>query len=184
MPLRVNYKNDLFDGSRKYRMTTNTDGTISLEDVTEYTQQGDNFGADDINTTNTAVNNLQEDFENSQEGTGWQNCILKNGIKGALKIKKVGEMLMLKGTINNLTTTTGGTSTSQLGGKAIADIPESINVAEFSVAPVNCTPEGQSQRIARFDYDETNGLRFISSTRSTIYATTNFTFNNILIADV
>lgn len=36
-------------------MIQNDDGTVSFEDVTEYTQTGDSFGAKDINETNTEV---------------------------------------------------------------------------------------------------------------------------------
>ena len=58
--LRTNYKDDILSGDRKYRMITNSDGTVSFQDVTDYTQEGDTFGALDINATNTAVNALQE----------------------------------------------------------------------------------------------------------------------------
>lgn len=60
--LKTNYKDDILDTSvntqRKYRMVNNADGTISLEDVTVYTQNGDSFGAADINKTNQAVLDL------------------------------------------------------------------------------------------------------------------------------
>lgn len=58
--LKTNYKDDVLDTSknekRKYRMIQNEDGTVSFEDVTEYTQQGDAFGAADINATNAKIN--------------------------------------------------------------------------------------------------------------------------------
>jgi len=56
--LKVNYKDAVFSGSRKYQETTNGDGTVSFTDATTYTQQGDQFGADDINTTNAAINSV------------------------------------------------------------------------------------------------------------------------------
>lgn len=59
MSLKENYKNDMFEGRRKYRMTENADGTISLDDVTQYKQVGDVFSSDDINATNKAVNTLE-----------------------------------------------------------------------------------------------------------------------------
>ena len=62
MALKTNYKDDILDISknekRKYNMITNPDGTVSLDDVTVYTQEGDSFGATDINRTNEAVNKL------------------------------------------------------------------------------------------------------------------------------
>ena len=60
--LKTDYKDDILDTSvnmsRKYRQVTNADGTISLEDVTVYLQEGDIFGASDINQTNEAINNI------------------------------------------------------------------------------------------------------------------------------
>ena len=58
--LPVNYKDDVLtssmDGKRRYRMINNTDGTVSFEDATTYTQIGSNFGAANLNATNGAVN--------------------------------------------------------------------------------------------------------------------------------
>ena len=62
MALKENYKDDILDVSvntkRKYRMTENADGTISLDDETEYLQEGDNFGSGDINPIAHAINGL------------------------------------------------------------------------------------------------------------------------------
>lgn len=57
--LPTNYKDDVFSGQRKYRMINNADGTISLEDVTEYSQVGNTYGAAEINAQNEAINNFQ-----------------------------------------------------------------------------------------------------------------------------
>ena len=58
--LQVDFKDDVLQaamaGKRKYRVIQNEDGTISLEDVTEYSQVGSNFGAAQMNATNMAVN--------------------------------------------------------------------------------------------------------------------------------
>lgn len=71
MALKTNYKEDVLAASstkRKYNMITNADGTVSFEDVTEYQQTGDNFGAGDINRTNTAVNgNAEKIVSNSEQ---------------------------------------------------------------------------------------------------------------------
>lgn len=58
MALRTNYKDDVFTGKRKYRMTTNPDTTVSFDDETEYVQQGDTYGAAQINEQNTKINDL------------------------------------------------------------------------------------------------------------------------------
>lgn len=58
--LPTNLKDDILDSSvntrRKYRMIENGDGTVEFEDVTEYSQVGDEYGAGLINETNKQVN--------------------------------------------------------------------------------------------------------------------------------
>ena len=66
MNLKTDYKNDIFSGKRKYHMTNNDDGTISLDDVTTYVQEGDILSADDVNATNKAVNELRTGSDSCQ----------------------------------------------------------------------------------------------------------------------
>ena len=54
--LRTNYKDDVFEGKRKYMMERNEDSSVSFTDVTSYTQQGDYYGAAEINAQNQAIN--------------------------------------------------------------------------------------------------------------------------------
>lgn len=58
--LPENFKDDVLassmGGKRRYNLIHNSDGTVSLEDATTYTQVGSNFGAAQVNATNTAVN--------------------------------------------------------------------------------------------------------------------------------
>lgn len=58
--LPTNFKDDILASSmgskRRYNVINNPDGTISLEDVTTYTQVGSTFGAAQINATNKAAN--------------------------------------------------------------------------------------------------------------------------------
>lgn len=58
MSLKTDYKDDILAAGnlRKYQMIQNNDGTVSFQDVTQYEQTGDVFGAGDINKTNQAVN--------------------------------------------------------------------------------------------------------------------------------
>lgn len=65
MSLKTDYRDDKFSGRRKYSVINNTDGTISLDDVTTYQQQGDVFSAYDINTTNKAINDIDADNQES-----------------------------------------------------------------------------------------------------------------------
>lgn len=58
--LPVNFKDDILNssmgGKRRYNLIQNSDGTVSLEDVTTYTRMGSDFGAAQMNQTNQAVN--------------------------------------------------------------------------------------------------------------------------------
>lgn len=57
--LPTNYTNASWSGNKKYKMTNNSDGTISLEDVTVYTnEQNSFFGAADANAMNSAINDI------------------------------------------------------------------------------------------------------------------------------
>ena len=69
--LKENYKNDQFEGSRKYALTEGSDGLYTIEDMTEYEQEGDVFGAEDINDTNKAVNRLNHSISVTFLSSGW-----------------------------------------------------------------------------------------------------------------
>lgn len=71
MALKTNYKDDIYDGNRKYQQISNSDGTISLVDQTVYTQEGDSFKAEDINATNAAVNRLYDAKTATLTAGGW-----------------------------------------------------------------------------------------------------------------
>lgn len=60
MSLKTDYQNfvpaESMGGLRRYTLIDNPDGTVSLQDATEYQIEGDRFGADDINAITKAVN--------------------------------------------------------------------------------------------------------------------------------
>lgn len=79
--LKTNYKDDVLDTSkntkRRYNTIQNSDGTISLEDVTEYLQNGDDFGAAGINATNAKVNEVNTNLTASDfliDASGMSNA--------------------------------------------------------------------------------------------------------------
>lgn len=59
MALKMDYKNDIFFGDRKYKTVGNDDGSVSFKDVTTYQQLGDTFGAGDMNKLAAAVNGFE-----------------------------------------------------------------------------------------------------------------------------
>lgn len=60
MALKTNYKDDVFEGNRKYTLIQGGDGKYEIIDSTNYTVQGDTFGAKDVNNITKALNALQE----------------------------------------------------------------------------------------------------------------------------
>ena len=56
MSLKTDYKDDVFSGNRKYQETVNADGSKSFEDITDYSQEGDTFGATDLNEICETIN--------------------------------------------------------------------------------------------------------------------------------
>lgn len=69
--LKTNYKDDMFEGARRYRITQNSDGTSGITDATTYTQEGDQYGANDINGTNETVNALMGVKSVTLPTSGW-----------------------------------------------------------------------------------------------------------------
>lgn len=64
MSLKTNYTDEALDTTKnrnkKYQVTDNSDGTKSFVDVSVYLNDGDTFGASDINATNAKVNELEQ----------------------------------------------------------------------------------------------------------------------------
>lgn len=71
MVLKTDYKDAMFDGQRRYRLIQNEDGTYSLPDETKYTQEGDRFGANDINATNEVINKAVTRRTLTLTAAGW-----------------------------------------------------------------------------------------------------------------
>lgn len=73
--LRTDFKDDVLNiitnEKRKYKMINNADGTVSFEDVTDYVQQGDTFGATEVNLITEKVNSClsKQDIVDNLENT-------------------------------------------------------------------------------------------------------------------
>lgn len=61
MALKTDYKNYIPDANgRVYSITQNAQGKSVITDETNYTQVGDNFGANDINAITTEINKINK----------------------------------------------------------------------------------------------------------------------------
>lgn len=70
--LKTDYKDDIIASTaRKYTEVSNSDGTISFTDKTIYTQEGDSFGAKDINSITKSVNQINHITEVTLTVAGW-----------------------------------------------------------------------------------------------------------------
>ena len=89
--LKTDYKGDSYSGKRKFKMTENSDGTVSFEDVTPYTQTGDDFSAATLNTFATAINesvdknNVMTDLDEIYSNTSSEK------VAGAIALKLMME---------------------------------------------------------------------------------------------
>ena len=71
MALKTDYKDDVFEGSRKYKLTEDSSGNTEIEDVTTYSQTGDMFGAKEVNEICGAVNRLNHTVEAAFFASNW-----------------------------------------------------------------------------------------------------------------
>lgn len=90
MALKTDYKDYEFQQGetlRRYRMIENDDGTISLEDVTQYEVIGDDYSANDANATNVEVNKNAENIETALNNLYRPNLL----INGDFQINQRGQ---------------------------------------------------------------------------------------------
>ena len=71
MALKTDFKDDIFEGNRKYKLSQDSEGNTEIQDVTAYTQEGDLFAAEHINATNREVNRLSNEVEITLLVSGW-----------------------------------------------------------------------------------------------------------------
>ena len=115
MALKTDYIEDVFEGNRKYRISTDGNGISEIVDVTDYAQEGDKFGADDANAITQAVEDHLADTENPHGVTAEQVGLgnvdnTADADKTVAVAKKVGT-----GTVGSTTTPVymnGGTPTA------------------------------------------------------------------------
>ena len=107
--MRTDFKDDIFDGKRKYNMINNPDGTVSFTDVTVYTQTGDSFGAKEINEMGNELAGKQDKLIsgtniktlNGESLLGTGNIFIKGGTSSDEVTAKRADVLKGKTTIMN-----------------------------------------------------------------------------------
>ncbi len=72
MALNTDFKDSILKdttGKKKYKMTTNSDNTVSFTDATEYSQEGSAFGAKEVNEERELINYATEVKTRTVEGS-------------------------------------------------------------------------------------------------------------------
>ena len=113
--LSVDFKDDILASSnpkRKYQLIHNSDGTVSLEDVTVYQQNGSNFGAKEVNEERTAINKINNDRIVSLDEIDLVNQ--PGFFVDALAVKELNSTLMVENTEINYQYYTGVTAVSNV----------------------------------------------------------------------
>ena len=98
--LSTDFKDDILGynmgGKRRYRMIQNSDGTVSFEDVTNYTQIGSNFGSKQVNETNLAVNNSVDKAHVIDNLGDVISNVTTGKVAGALSLRELSNKLFVK----------------------------------------------------------------------------------------
>ena len=77
MALRTDFKDSVLKdttGNKKYKMTNNSDNTVSFTDVTEYSQEGSSYGAKEVNEEREAINSVIVPETRTVKGLGNLTC--------------------------------------------------------------------------------------------------------------
>lgn len=92
--LPTNFQDAEYSGLRKYRQINNDDGTVSFQDVTDYTKKGSKFGANEVNAINLDINEIINRINMRYIDGGIADSYLRSlGINGTNTIQEVFQML-------------------------------------------------------------------------------------------
>ena len=69
--MKTGWKDDIFEGNRKFNLIEHEDHTVSLVDVTEYAQKGDAFGAMELDEIGKEFNRAQKTLTVTLTAAGW-----------------------------------------------------------------------------------------------------------------
>lgn len=140
--LPTNFQDDILNtevsDKRIYQVTEVSEGVIALEDVSTYVQVGSDFGSEQINATNTTVNDLIDKTANIEDGT----TVVKNAETAdtATVAESVeNDFILVNQQVLTFTNKICSIQDSRITANSLADVyftADSINVAENAVISV------------------------------------------------
>lgn len=154
--LPTNFQDDILDTSmsnkRRYQIIENSDGTISLEDVSTYVKVGSEFGMEEVNATNGAVNALIDNTSNIDNTPDDQKSVLfaKNAEKATVAENVDNDFILINQQVLTFANKICTIKDDRITANSLADVyftADSINVAENAVISVE-TYSGEIELIA------------------------------------
>lgn len=151
--LPTNFKDDIINeavnSKRRYMLEQNTDGTISLDDVTTYIQIGSYFGEEQFNQTNGTVNELIDKTTNFENGNSpVKNA--ENASKATVAESVANDFILINQQALIFTNKICTIADSRITADSLADVyftADSINIAENAVISVE-TYNGSLELVA------------------------------------
>lgn len=194
MALKTDFKNDIFEGNRKYKISTDASGQSEIVEVTDFTQEGDTFGADEINTTNKAVNDLLDKMTTLGKSVSDGKTLVATAITAkkvvatasdsfATLAEKIGQIVLGSGNATASDVLKGKTFTNSGGVELTGTMPD--HSAKDSLGGINsnypnvpihkgtygqfCTPTESSERLfaVRPDKGYWNGDTYVGAPATT-----------------
>lgn len=173
--LATNFQDDELDSSmgglRRYKEIQNSDGTVSFEDVTDYTQIGSTFGASQINAINKAVN---ASFDASKVIDDYDTLMAttESGYAaGALAVKDLNDNLINYTLLTNITPSwvNGSSNPSVYGGcridiSALYDNYKNITMDSIFVITKGISTGSNLISTWTYTYDSNTGIISLNTT--------------------
>ena len=149
--LKTDYKDYIPpESGKRYIITTDSQGYSTIQDATEYTQEGDTFGAGDINATNNAVNNLTAADVGAVSQTVYQ-LTPQNGWEVASAASSC--YLVVTGKLATLVARLKGINTTISSSSVIFTLPDGIVPQKYIDDVMACSGNFDSNRAIQITTD-------------------------------
>ena len=172
--MRVDWKDDVFENARKYKMVNNDDGTVSLEDSTTYTQQGDSFGAKELNEIGKEINDLTNEMKEAKKSVSDGKTLIAAAITlkrvataatdtFAVMAEKIGQIVLGSGNATTGDVLKGKTFTNDNGVEYTGTLEDKSNTKQEVTASLDTTNK-RVQMVAPTTGKYTNGTSVLYTT--------------------